>query len=86
MRWYFKRKTEGMISSAMLYSYEALIAGLVSLGFFLVGDSPGTLKYAKMCTCIFMGLRAHLQTSVEGYPKTLHSLNIKNGRSDTPLS
>ena len=29
---------------------------------------------------------AHLQTSVEGYPKTLHSLNIKNGRSDTPLS
>ena len=31
-------------------------------------------------------ISAHLQTSVGGYPKSLHSLNMKNGRSDTPLS
>ena len=64
MRWYFKRKTEGMISCAKLYSYEALIAGLVSLGFFFVGDGPGTLKYAKMCTCIFMGLSSVFSAAV----------------------
>ena len=29
---------------------------------------------------------AHQQSSVEGYPKIVHSLNIKNVRSDTPLS
>lgn len=29
---------------------------------------------------------AHLQSSVSPYPKIMHSLNIKNGRSDTPLS
>lgn len=29
---------------------------------------------------------AHLQSSVSHYPKILHNLNMKNGRSDTPLS
>lgn len=29
---------------------------------------------------------AHLQSSVSHYPKIMHSLNIKNGRSDTPLN
>ena len=28
----------------------------------------------------------HLQSSVGGYPKIVHSLNMKKGRSDTPLS
>ena len=32
------------------------------------------------------GIEAHLQSSVEVYPKILHSLNMKKGRSDTPLS
>jgi len=32
------------------------------------------------------GKLAHLQTSVGAYPKSLHSLNMKKGRSDTPLS
>ena len=31
-------------------------------------------------------LMAHLQSSVSHYPKILHNLNMKNGRSDTPLS
>ncbi len=30
--------------------------------------------------------QAHLQSSVSHYPKILHNLNMKNGRSDTPLS
>ena len=30
--------------------------------------------------------RAHLQSSVLHYPKIIHNLYIKNGRSDTPLS
>ena len=29
---------------------------------------------------------AHLQSSVGDYPKSLHNLNMKKGRSDTPLS
>ena len=29
---------------------------------------------------------AHLQSSVGNYPKIVHSLNMKKGRSDTPLS
>ena len=29
---------------------------------------------------------AHLQSSVSHYSKILHNLNMKNGRSDTPLS
>lgn len=32
------------------------------------------------------GNSAHLQSSVSHYPKILHNLNMKNGRSDTPLS
>ena len=28
----------------------------------------------------------HLQSSVGSYPKIVHSLNMKKGRSDTPLS
>ena len=31
-------------------------------------------------------ISAHLQSSVSHYPKILHNLNMKNGRSDTPLS
>ena len=31
-------------------------------------------------------LGGHLQSSVGGYPKIAHSLNMKKGRSDTPLS
>ncbi|MBQ6578172.1 MAG: hypothetical protein IJL91_10630 [Bacteroidales bacterium] len=30
--------------------------------------------------------QAHLQSSVGDYPKSLHNLNMKKGRSDTPLS
>ncbi len=36
-----------------------------------------------ICTALFL---AHLQSSVSHYPKILHNLNMKNGRSDTPLS
>ena len=31
-------------------------------------------------------IAGHLQSSVGGYPKIVHSLNMKKGRSDTPLS
>ena len=33
-----------------------------------------------------VSILAHLQSSVGAYPKSLHSLNMKNGRSETPLT
>ena len=42
--------------------------------------------YDPKLRLIYRAISAHLQTSVGGYPKSLHSLNMKNGRSDTPLS
>ena len=35
---------------------------------------------------VIRDLLGHLQSSVGGYPKIVHSLNMKKGRSDTPLS
>ena len=35
---------------------------------------------------LYQHFLAHLQSSVSHYPKILHNLNMKNGRSDTPLS
>ena len=35
---------------------------------------------------IFCKIWAHLHFSVSHYPKILHNLNMKNGRSDTPLN
>ena len=40
----------------------------------------------KIINKIVVVLLGHLQSSVGGYPKIVHSLNMKKGRSDTPLS
>ena len=34
----------------------------------------------------YKGIRLTCKLPWGGYPKSLHSLNMKNGRSDTPLS
>ena len=47
---------------------------LVNLTYYLL-NGPNTWQ-----------IPAHLQSSVGDYPKSLHSLNMKKGRSDTPLS
>jgi hypothetical protein len=39
-----------------------------------------------ICERKFTLILAHLQSSVGSYPKIVHSLNMKNGKSDTPLS
>lgn len=45
-------------------------------------SAPGKMIGTMQNAC----LSAHLQTSVGGYPKMVHSLNMKKVRSDTPLS
>ncbi len=56
MRFYFKRKREGKISTLELYSYESLIAGLVSLIYLFMLDNERLLSYAKIITGLLMGI------------------------------
>ena len=59
-------------------SSEKVCAKSFSLLFSLIANNVGFHKDTHFL--------AHLQSSVGDYPKSLHSLNMKNGRSDTPRS
>ena len=56
----------------------------------LTGDISAAFRYnafmVLMIPYIIVLITAHLQSSVGNYPKIVHSLNMKKGRSDTPLS
>lgn len=78
MKFYFERKTEGLISKEKIYSYESFLAGLTSAFFNLRFDENASVGItAAFLTILFMGMCAIVTlVDIKKEIKSLSSCNL----------